>query len=188
MNGSHPPTMLIVGLGNPGPRYRDTRHNIGAEVVERLAQRLKLRLKLTAAQTAWIASDNQVVLAQPNTFMNESGPAVAQLTGAFKACTPLIVSDDLDLPLGTIRFRTKGSAGGHRGLASIIAALGTEEFPRLRIGIGRPAGQEDACDYVLNGFTGEERDIQEVTLNRAAEALHLAVSQGLAQAMTAFSQ
>ncbi len=180
--------MLIVGLGNPGPRFEHTRHNIGAAAVAQLADLLKLKLKLSPPLTAWVARNEKVALARPNTLMNSAGPAVARLARALGISAPLIVSDDLDLPLGTMRFRTKGSAGGHRGLASIITALGTNKFPRLKLGIGRPVVKDEVIGYVLTGFSSEEKNVYERTLDRAAEALHVVVTQGLSKAMTTFSK
>lgn len=181
------PLALVVGLGNPGPRYERTRHNVGASAVSRLAALLKLRFRRSADLNAAVARNETVALARPDTFMNSVGPTVARLVGAFGAGAPLVVSDDLDLPLGTIRFRTRGSAGGHRGVASIIEALGTGAFPRLKIGIGRPAGG-DARDYVLDEFTGEDRKTCDRVLDRAAAALHVAVTRGLDRAMTEYSK
>jgi PTH1 family peptidyl-tRNA hydrolase len=187
------PILLIVGLGNPGPKYEGTRHNVGAAAIARLARILKVRLKRSASLGAWTAKKGEVTLARPDAFMNLSGPAVARLAKACRTATPLIVSDDLDLPLGTIRFRTRGSAGGHRGLGSIIAYLGTGAFPRLKIGIGRPpigiGGQPgEARNYVLEEFTAEEKETCENAVNCAAEALRTVVTLGLDRAMTLYSK
>jgi len=184
----HPiePDLLIVGLGNPGSRYTHTRHNAGALAVERLAHLLKVKMKPVAVMSAWVADAAGAVLARPDCFMNESGGPVARLASRY-GTRPLVVSDDLDLPLGTIRFRTKGAAGGHNGLRSIIEALGTREFPRLKIGIGRPLTKADVTDWVLTAVGPDESAAWDQALDRAAAALHLAVTRGLATAMTEHS-
>ncbi len=187
--GTHPgETLLIVGLGNPGPEHSKTRHNIGAMVVERLASLMRLKLAFSRRLGAWTARRGNVVLARPKTFMNESGPAVARIARAVKTDAPLLVHDDLDLPLGTIRFRTRGSSGGHRGIESVISALGTDRFPRLKMGIGRPDEKRDVVDFVLSPFTDPERETLDETLGRAASALREAVSSGLERAMSRHSQ
>ena len=181
---SSPPqnVILIIGLGNPGTRYSATRHNAGSLVADRLARLLKLRFRYSLRNFAWIAKDDGMVLAKPDSYMNESGPVVARLSRRFGAAALLVVSDDLDLPLGSIRFRTKGAAGGHRGLASIISALGTSAFPRLKIGIGRPAGKAEVTNYVLSAPPPEERELWEAGLDRAAEFLQTAVTHGIERA------
>ncbi len=186
MPGSLPPDLLIVGLGNPGTRYARTRHNAGALAVERLAGLLKVRLAPVAALSARVAAAGPAILARPECFMNESGGPVGRLTSRY-GLRPLVVSDDLDLPLGTIRFRTKGAAGGHNGLKSVIEALGTREFPRLKIGIGRPADRADVIEWVLESVGPDEAAAWEASLDRAATALKAVVDRGLATAMTEFS-
>jgi PTH1 family peptidyl-tRNA hydrolase len=179
---------MIVGLGNPGPEYEHTRHNVGAMALARLAVKLDVKMRYSRAKRAWVGRDDGVVLARADAFMNESGPVVAKLAAGLGVKAPIVVNDDLDLPLGTIRFRVKGSAGGHKGLASIIAALGHSGFPRLKIGIGRPATREEVTGYVLSGFSPGEREIREAALERAAEALRITVKDGLARAMTVYSE
>ncbi len=184
---------FVVGLGNPGSRYEGTRHNVGAAAVNRLAGRCDARFRYSLIRGAWIAKvrvpgGEITTLARPDAFMNESGPAVARLSAHLGGERPLLVSDDLDLELGTLRFRTGGSAGGHRGVASVIAALGTDGFPRLRIGIGRPARKADVTDYVLSRFSPQEHDLLEQTLERAAGALRIAITVGLDRAMADHSQ
>lgn len=186
-------TKLIVGLGNPGPRYRDTRHNVGYAVVSRLAERhgIKARTQGAALVGVGTIADEPVVLAQPTTFMNESGRAVAQLHRRYPGVALddlLVVLDDMDLPLGTIRLRPKGGAGGHRGLASVIAALGTEAFPRLRIGVGRPPPGIDPIDYVLDRFRPEEREAVEAAIERAADAVEYWIQFGIHEAMNRFNR
>jgi PTH1 family peptidyl-tRNA hydrolase len=180
--------ILIVGLGNPGAQYEHTRHNVGADAVERLAEKMKLKLRHSLVKRAWIARGDSVMIARPDAYMNESGGVVAGLAAGLGVKAPLVVSDDLDLPPGTIRFRVKGSAGGHKGLASIISALGHSDFPRLRIGIGRPSSRDQVTEYVLSGFPAAERDLRDSSVDRAAEALYVAVQDGLARAMTVYSE
>ncbi len=177
--------LLIVGLGNPGTRYLETRHNAGAEAISRLVHLLGGRFRRALLQRAWIAHVPGAIVARPDAFMNESGPPVARLARKFG--TPLLVTDDLDLAPGTIRFRTRGSAGGHNGLKSVIASLGHENFPRLRIGIGRPMGRDAVVDFVLARPEGAEREALDGALDRAAVALRTAVQHGLDRAMTEHS-
>jgi PTH1 family peptidyl-tRNA hydrolase len=155
---------LIAGLGNPGPRFADNRHNIGFRAVEELAQAHRLTFSRTEheAETAHgTIADRRVILAKPQTFMNDSGKAVGPLSRFYKIPPEdvLVIYDDLDIPLGTVRYRQEGSSGGHRGVNSIIQALGTRQFPRLRLGIGRPPGRMDAAAYVLQDFSEEEEPV-----------------------------
>jgi len=171
-----------VGLGNPGSRYDGTRHNAGAMAVARLASLLGARFRRGFLSRVSIAKTPRAVLARPECFMNECGPVVARLARSWGR--PLVVHDDLDLPLGTLRFRTKGSAGGHNGVASTIAFLGTSEFPRLKIGIGRPASKAEVIDWVLSRFEGPDQEAFRAAIERAALALRVAVEDGLERAMT----
>lgn len=153
--------LLIVGLGNPGPRYAPHRHNIGFQIIDALAEQHGLsftRSENNAQTTHGTILGERVILAKPQTWMNDSGKAVGPLARFYKLEPDaiLVVYDDLDIPLGTIRFRTEGSSGGHRGVQSIIQHLGTEAFARLRIGIGRPPGRMDPAAYVLQPFSEEE--------------------------------
>lgn len=183
-----PVDLLIIGLGNPGPEYDGTRHNAGAMAVERLAKLLGIQLRRMPDLRARLARSGGTVIATPDSYMNESGPPVLRLVKSLDAPRPLVVSDDLDLAPGVIRFRTKGSAGGHNGLASIIATLGTREFPRLKIGIGRPETREGVVDWVLTKPQGEDaRRIFLESLDRAAGALRAAIEHGVDRAMTEHS-
>ena len=178
---------LIVGLGNPGRRYRATRHNVGWEVIARLAARAGIRVNEDegfAEVGRGTIGTRRVLLARPYTYVNVSGEAVRDLRRRHRLRPEdiLIIVDDIDLPLGRLRLRAGGSAGGHNGLKSVIEALGTTEFPRLRVGIGRPPHGVEAADFVLTRFTEEERMVHE-TLERAAEAVELAVTEGLPAAM-----
>ncbi len=169
--------LLIVGLGNPGAGYADHRHNIGFHAVEAVAEAHRLSFSGTEhqARTAHgTIAGERVILAQPQTWMNLSGRAVAPLARFYKIPSQdiLVIYDDLDLPLGTVRFRQEGSSGGHRGVESIIQSLGTRDFPRLRLGIGRPPGQMDLAAYVLQDFGAEEQPVLWEVL-RLARALVL---------------
>ncbi|MDR7555702.1 MAG: aminoacyl-tRNA hydrolase [Armatimonadota bacterium] len=179
---------LIVGLGNPGRRYRGTRHNMGREVVERLAATCAIRVDMEEgwATTGRGTIDGQrVLLAWPETYMNVSGQAVADLRRRHRIPVDhlLIVCDDLDLPPGTIRLRERGSAGGHNGLQSVIDALGTAAFPRLRVGIGRPPAEVDPADYVLQRPTPQERALLDDAVARAVQGIVLWVRDGPQAAM-----
>jgi peptidyl-tRNA hydrolase, PTH1 family len=152
---------LVVGLGNPGPRYQDNRHNIGFRAVETVAEAYDLHFTRTehSAKTAHGYIEGQrVILAQPQSWMNDSGKAVGPLARFYKVAPEdlLVIYDDLDIPLGTVRYRAEGSSGGHRGLQSIMQVMGTEAIPRLRLGIGRPPGRMDPAAYVLQNFSNEE--------------------------------
>lgn len=183
---------LIVGLGNPGDQYRHTRHNFGFMVIDRLAEKLAVSLKKVKfkALLAETKLDGQaLILAKPMTFMNDSGRAVGPLLRFFKVPPDhlLIVHDDLDLPLGSLRLRPTGSSGGQRGVASIIATLGTQDFPRLRLGISRPPGQMDPVAYVLQNFTSAEAELKEMVLNQAADAALTFIREGMQAAMNQYN-
>jgi PTH1 family peptidyl-tRNA hydrolase len=182
-----PSVFLVVGLGNPGPRYAGTRHNAGALAVERLAARLGVTFRRSLRFGARIARPPGAVLALPDSFMNESGRAVARLARYHRRLDPLVVHDDLDLPLGTLRFRTGGGSGGHNGVRSVIERLGSSAFPRLRIGIGRPERKDDVTPWVLSAPQGAERDRFQTCVERAAEALQAVLTDGLPAAMTRYS-
>jgi PTH1 family peptidyl-tRNA hydrolase len=183
---------LIVGLGNPGDQYRHTRHNFGFMVIDRLAEKLAVSLKKVKfkALLAETKLDGQaLILAKPMTFMNDSGRAIGPLLRFFKVPPDhlLVVHDDLDLPLGSLRLRPTGSSGGQRGVASIIATLGTQDFPRLRLGISRPPGQMDPVAYVLQNFTPAEAELKEMVLNQAADAALTFIREGMQAAMNQYN-
>ncbi|MCZ2288180.1 MAG: aminoacyl-tRNA hydrolase, partial [Anaerolineales bacterium] len=164
---------LIIGLGNPGREYKDNRHNIGFMLIDRLAVRIDARgikLQSKAIVTSGFYEERKLILAKPQTYMNLSGQSVQGLLHFYKIPSEnlMVAHDDLDLPLGTIRIRPGGGAGGQRGMASTIERLGTKDFPRLRLGIGRPPGKMDAADYVLQNFSRAEMLIVSETLDRAA--------------------
>jgi PTH1 family peptidyl-tRNA hydrolase len=179
---------LIVGLGNPGRKYVGTRHNVGFDVVAELSRRASAPAPRKAfdSELAEIAvGDERVLLAAPQTFMNLSGRAVRQILDFYKLglADLLVVCDDLNLPLGRLRLRKNGSAGGQKGLKNIIEHAGTEEFARLRIGIDRPPERMDATAYVLQKFTASERDAMSDAVAAAAAAAELWVTQGPEAAM-----
>ena len=183
---------LIVGLGNPGREYRESRHNFGFMVVDRIVGQLnsefaKVQLKSLVSQIPY--QDKRIVLAKPQTFMNLSGQAVIPLMNYYKIPQTklLVIHDDLDLPFSTLRMRPFGGNGGQKGLGSIIEQLGNQDFARLRCGIGHPQGQMDVKDYVLNKFTKEELEILPSVIDRAAEAALAFVTDGLQSAMTRFN-
>jgi PTH1 family peptidyl-tRNA hydrolase len=185
-------TYLIVGLGNPGREYKDNRHNIGFMLVDRLIVRLDARgmkLQSKAIVTSAAYEERKIILAKPQTYMNLSGQSVQGLLNFYKIPLSnfMIASDDLDIPFGTIRIRASGGPGGQRGLASVIERLGTKDFPRLRMGIGRPPGRMDPAAYVLQDFSRHEMSMLSGVLDRAADAVLAFVKDGLSKAMNQFN-
>jgi PTH1 family peptidyl-tRNA hydrolase len=185
-------TLLLVGLGNPGREYKDNRHNLGFMVVDRLVVRLNargMRVQSKAIVITTTADGNRVILAKPQTFMNLSGASVQGLLHFYKIPLEnlLVMNDELDLPFGTIRIRPGGGPGGHNGLTSVIERLGTEDFPRLRVGIGRPPGRMDPAAFVLQDFSRGDQILLSEVLDRASEAALAFVSQGLNGAMNRFN-
>lgn len=182
---------LLVGLGNPGSEYAETRHNAGFRVIDMLARRLGVQVDkpfLRALVGRGEINEFRVILAKPLTYMNASGEAVAALLRWYKL-TPadlLVVYDDMDLPPGVVRIRPKGGSGGHRGLASVVEHVGTKEFARLRVGIGKPASG-DPVNWVLGKFAGEEKKVIEPVLERAVEAICTFVTRGINEAMNRYN-
>jgi PTH1 family peptidyl-tRNA hydrolase len=181
----------IVGLGNPGTQYRGTRHNIGFAVVEELARRASVGFESAPAEALvarWRRSDEVVLLVKPLTFMNFSGQAVGELVRYFKidVADLLVVVDEVQLPLGKLRARARGSAGGHNGLKSVIAHLG-DEFSRLRVGVGRGEQQRDLVDHVLSRFEKDEAAEAERMTMRAADAAEMFITSGIGAVMNAFN-
>jgi PTH1 family peptidyl-tRNA hydrolase len=187
------PDRVIVGLGNPGPRYAGTRHNVGFAVAYRLVDRLKARsLERRKEYDAWQAElgDRSLAIVTPLLFMNLSGEALLEFRerhGEFEPANGLVVVDDVYLPTGTLRLRGRGSDGGHNGLESVRLALGSEEFPRLRVGVGAPAGSGAMVDHVLSGFEPEEIPLVNEALERAENAALLWASEGVTAAMNRFN-
>lgn len=183
---------MIVGLGNPGREYRETRHNIGFMVIDTFA--VKHEIKLTKVQNKAIIGigkigDKKIILVKPQTYMNLSGQAVSALVRFYKiSLTNLIVAhDDVDLPLGVTRMRPGGGSAGQKGVQSIIERVGSQDFPRLRMGVGRPPGQMDAAAFVLQTFHKSEQEMLSEFLKRAADALDCFLEDGLDTAMNRFN-
>jgi PTH1 family peptidyl-tRNA hydrolase len=184
--------ILIVGLGNPGREYKDTRHNLGFMLIDRLTVRLNARGMKVQSKAIVITTqynDVKLILAKPQTFMNLSGQSVQGLLRFYKLPVEnmLVVEDDLDLPFCVIRIRPGGGPGGQRGMGSIIQSLGRQDFPRLRIGIDRPPGRMDAAAYVLQEFSNKELMTVSETLDRAADAALTFATEGLNAAMNKFN-
>ena len=185
---SSPSYQLIVGLGNPGREYADTRHNIGFMIVDRLAAKAGAEWRSEKRWGTQVARAGSTWLLKPQTYMNLSGQAVAYVTGFYKIPgeSVLVILDDMALPLGKLRFRANGSAGGHNGLQSVLDHLGTPAVPRLRVGIG--AAQPGASvSHVLGRFQDEERPVLNEMLDRALEAIQCAQTEGLPTAMNRFN-
>ena len=185
-------TILIVGLGNPGKLYRQTRHNIGFLLIDFLAETLDLtfgRMQQKALVTTGHYQGIKIILAKPQTFMNNSGQAVGALMRFYKLPFEnlLIVCDDVDLPFETLRLRPSGGSAGQKGMKSIIQHVGSQEFPRLRMGIDRPPGRMDTADYVLQKFSAKDSEALAFFLRRAADATLAFVSEGIDIAMTSFN-
>jgi PTH1 family peptidyl-tRNA hydrolase len=185
-------TFLIVGLGNPGREYKDNRHNLGFMLIDRLSIRLNARLTRVHAKAlvgSVIYAGNKIILAKPQTYMNLSGQSIQGLARFYKIPLEnmIVAYDDLDLPFGTIRIRPGGGPGGQKGVASTIDRLGTKDFRRLRIGIGRPPGRMDPSDYVLQNFAQADLTLLSEILERAADATLTFVTDGLNTAMNKFN-
>lgn len=186
------PTWMVVGLGNPGSEYRGTRHNVGFDVIEKLAGRNHMilnRAKHQARISLGMIGDTGVLLVKPITYMNNSGRAVAPLAKEFNIKTEnvLVIADDLDLQVGRVRIKPKGSAGGHNGHKSIIALLGTSEYPRVKIGIGA-VDRSETIDHVLGTFDREEQGVIAQAIDRATKGVELCVTAGLDAGMNEVNQ
>jgi PTH1 family peptidyl-tRNA hydrolase len=183
---------LVAGLGNPGERYRGTRHNVGFEVVDLVARRHGLAFDLAPAEALearWRPNGDVVLLAKPLTYMNLSGDAVASLGRFYKIghADVLIVCDDVNLPLGRLRIRRTGTEGGHNGLKSVAASLGTIDYPRLRIGVGRGDARRDLADHVLARFEPDEEETIGAAIARSADAVEHWVAHGIEDVMAGFN-
>jgi PTH1 family peptidyl-tRNA hydrolase len=184
---------LVAGLGNPGEPYRATRHNVGFEVVDLLARRHGLRYEAApadAVQAKWRVDGAVVLLAKALTYMNVSGPPIAELARYYRVppSDVLIVSDDVNLPLGRLRARPGGSEGGHNGLRSVAEAFGTVEYPRLRVGVGRGDLRRDLADHVLARFEAEERPGIDSAIARAADAVEVWIHRGIQDVMNVYNR
>jgi len=180
---------LIAGLGNPGPEYKDTRHNIGFKVIDLWSNELGVRLTGRRFQSKNILTrfeNKRVVLLCPLTFMNQSGNSIRAFADYYnlESKNILIIHDDVDLPVGKIKIVRKGSAGGHKGIVSIIQHLGSMQFPRIKIGVGRPRYEESVENYVLTPFYSDQKDIIERAIHMTANACKLFISEGIESAMT----
>jgi PTH1 family peptidyl-tRNA hydrolase len=185
--------VVVFGLGNPGPRYADTRHNIGWRVIEALVARWRAERGPDQATHRWWRAERggtAVALVEPQTYMNLSGDAVAAWRDGpgLEPGSMLVVLDDVYLPLGTLRLRARGSSGGHRGLESIEAALGSSDYPRLRIGVGEAGSSELLRDHVLETFGPEERETVEAAIESAADAVECWVGDGIVAAMNRYNK
>jgi len=185
---------LIVGLGNPGREYRDTRHNVGFMVADEVARRYSLTFAMAPSQVpdAFVAKKFGVpplMVAKPLTFMNNSGDVVGALARYYDVPIDdlLVVVDEVALPFGRLRARARGSAGGHNGLKSVIARLGTTEFPRLRLGVGRGDARRDLADHVLSMFEADERSALREFIARAADAAEMFAAEGIDKVMTTYN-
>jgi peptidyl-tRNA hydrolase, PTH1 family len=183
---------LVVGLGNPGPGYAGNRHNVGFMVLDLLAERVGARFKAHKGRADIVEArlaGRRVVLAKPRSYMNDSGGPVASLRDFFRVPVEqiVVVHDELDLEPGMLRLKLGGGDNGHNGLRSLRQSLGSGEFARVRIGIGRPPGRQDPADYVLRNFSSAERKELGVTVERAADAVEALVQDGLSLAQNAFN-
>lgn len=183
---------LIVGLGNPGREYRNNRHNIGFRSLDHLAKTWQIpvdhvRNKSLTGQGTW--ENHRIILAKPHTYMNLSGLAVSSLVRFYKVALErmMVIYDDLDLPLGTLRLRSSGGSAGHKGMTSIIQQLGSDQFPRLRLGIGRPHGRLPVEKYVLQDFTPQEEELLPLLMEKSTEAVETFLIEGIHEAMTRFN-
>jgi len=186
------PVCCIIGLGNPGPQYAETRHNVGFRVIDLLAARHQFptpQRMLQAIVGQGQIEDNKVALVKPTTFMNESGRAVARLC-AHLGLPPedlLVIYDDINIDLGMLRLRREGSSGGHKGMQSIIDHLGTEQIPRLRLGIGQLPPDSEARGFVLSPFTPDEEEAAEQLIHQATDAAESVLAEGMEAAMRRFN-
>jgi len=187
-------TWLVVGLGNPGPAYANTRHNVGQMVLDELAARASAAFKSHSKTNSHVAEGRtrpggpKLILAKSNGYMNTSGGPVSQLLRFF-SLTPaqlIVVHDELDIPFDTLKLKFGGGHGGHNGLRDIIKATGTGDFARVRVGVGRPPGSTDAADHVLKGFTTAERKTLPILIADAADAVELITTEGLTAAQLKF--
>ena len=184
---------LIAGLGNPGREHRNNRHNVGYMLLDRLADRLGEQFTRVESKSLVTKTDfggNRLVLAKPQTFMNNSGQAVGSLLRYYKIPFEnlMVVNDDVDLDLGTLRIRKSGGSAGQKGLASIIDRLGSQEFPRMRLGIGRPPGRMDAAAYVLRDFSKVELPLLDEVLSYGVDAVLMFITQGVEAAMNRYNR
>ena len=183
---------LVIGLGNPGPKYAGTRHNAGFMVLDLLADRAKSKFKAHRGRADLVEGrlgEHRVLLAKPKCYMNESGGPAASLRDFFKVPAEhiVVVHDEIDLPYGVLRLKLGGGDNGHNGLKSLRSSLGTGDFHRVRIGVGRPTGPQDPADYVLGGFSKVEQRELSFHIDRAADSVEVLISEGLTAAQNRFN-
>ena len=184
---------LIAGLGNPGREYANTRHNVGFDVIDKLAEQENIRIlekKHKAVIGKGVIEGCKVILAKPQTYMNLSGESIRELADYYKIDAKselIVISDDISLPPGQLRIRKKGSAGGHNGLKNIIALLGHDEFQRIRLGVGEKPQGYDLADYVLGHFDAKERKLEDEAVSEAADAIRVILTKGIEAAMNQFN-
>ena len=187
-----PPSLVIVGLGNPGGEYAGTRHNIGFWCLDRLAKEHSVtfsRRNRSALVGEGVIEGRRVALAKPRTFVNRSGGAITYLLARFRVSPQklLIIYDDINLPVGKLRLRPRGSAGGHNGIKSIIEAVGTQDFPRIRVGVGRPSSDGNQIDHVLGAMSPEEQEATDDALKRVVQAVSSLLIEGIDATMSKFN-
>jgi PTH1 family peptidyl-tRNA hydrolase len=187
--------ILIAGLGNPGNEYKNTKHNLGFRVIDEISSlnniKISLNKKMCASLGSGCISYEDVIIAKPQCFMNQSGTVVRSLVDHFGIRVQpelIIVCDDMDLPVGRIRIRLKGTSGGHKGLESVIRELGDTNFIRIRIGIGKPPQKEDVVEYVLSGFKKNEAEYVVKSISNAAEAVAAVITEGVEKAMSVYNR
>lgn len=183
---------IIAGLGNPGREYRETRHNVGFFMIDQLSNTLQIplnKIRNKAIVGEGTNRERRIILVKPQTFMNLSGSAIVQLMRFYKVPFErlLVIHDDLDLPVGKIRIRPGGGSAGQKGMTSVISQLGSDEFPRLRIGIGRPTGRMEVADFVLTTFTKADQEIMAATFLQAEKAVLMWLEEGINAAMNCFN-
>jgi len=183
---------LVVGLGNPGKKYRDTKHNVGFDMINLLAEKLNVKVEKIKHQSLYgetTINGEKVILIKPQTYMNNSGISVRGFADFYKIPIEniIVVYDDIDIPIGNIRIRKKGSAGSHNGMKSIIYHLKDDNFPRIRIGIGKPSGEKDLINHVLGAFSKEARELVDDSILRASKAIEEIMNTDLEKAMNIYN-